>query len=231
MLLNFTGSGHSRYSTYLLEMFVDLELESSPELRNAQLDSMVCNPSGRVGGSQACDIFQEKMNRELEPIIQRKDTDYGSDNIRNMWSRNLKDIYDIKSEMRTSVGLSKRSGRHTHPHSRPEVRILLQHYKDVELHQRRAGRTYAQGQTWDVDNFSAGLRKLTEGGLNKWVQRSTMERKIAEQAHEKEDSSDVDSDSDDEEPEMTLGLVHAFGGEVVVEVEDGDCGTGEADAE
>jgi hypothetical protein len=47
MLLNFTGSGHSRYSTYLLEMFVDLELESSPELRNAQLDSMVCNPSGR----------------------------------------------------------------------------------------------------------------------------------------------------------------------------------------
>jgi hypothetical protein len=39
-----------------------------------------------------------------------------------------------------------------------------------------------------------------------------MERKIAEQAHEKEDSSDVDSDSDDEEPEMTLGLVHAFGG-------------------
>jgi hypothetical protein len=57
-----------------------------------------------------------------------------------------------------------------------------------------------------------------------------MERNIAEQADEEEDLSD-DSDSDDEEPEMTLGLVHAFGGEVVVEVEDGDCGTGEADAE
>jgi hypothetical protein len=82
-----------------------------------------------------------------------------------------------------------------------------------------------------VDNFSAGLRKLTEGGLNKWVQRSTMDRNIAEQADEEEDLSDDDSDSDDEEPEMTLGLVHAFGGEVVVEVEDGDCGTGEADAE
>ncbi|KAF8152779.1 hypothetical protein K438DRAFT_1477476, partial [Mycena galopus ATCC 62051] len=142
MLLNFIGSGHSRYSGYLLEMFVDLELESSPALRDAQLDSMVCNPSGRSGGSQACDIFQERMNRELEPIIQRKDTDYGSENIRNMWSRNLKDIYDIRAEMRDSVGLAKRSGRHKHPHSKPEVKILLRHYKEIELHQRRAGRTY-----------------------------------------------------------------------------------------
>ncbi|KAJ7732867.1 hypothetical protein B0H16DRAFT_1205987, partial [Mycena metata] len=138
MLINFAGSGHSRYFGYLLEMAADLdlnlELESSPALKNATLASMVCNPSGRPGGTQACDFFQERMNRELEPIIQRKDTDYGADHIRNMWSRNLKDIYDLKVEMRASAGLAKRSGRHKHPHSRPEVRTLLRHFKDVELH-------------------------------------------------------------------------------------------------
>ncbi|KAJ7703574.1 hypothetical protein B0H17DRAFT_912268, partial [Mycena rosella] len=142
MMINFAGSGHARYLGYLLEMAVDLELESSPALRNATLDTMVCNPSGKPGGSQACDIFQERMNRELEPIIQRKDTDYGSDHVRNMWSRNLKDIYDIKAEIREAAGLSKRSGRHKDPHSKPEVKILLRHYKDVELHERRPGRSY-----------------------------------------------------------------------------------------
>ncbi|KAJ7447405.1 hypothetical protein FB451DRAFT_1411825 [Mycena latifolia] len=104
MMINFAGSGHSRYFGYLLEMTADLELESSPALRGATLDTTVCNRSGKHGGFQACDIFQEGMNRELEPIIQRKDTDYGSNHIRNMWSRNIKDIYDIKAEMRESVG-------------------------------------------------------------------------------------------------------------------------------
>lgn len=149
-MFNFAGSGHSRYMGYLLEMVADIELESSPALRNATLDSMICNPSGLPGGSQACDIFQERMNRELEPIIQRKDTDYGSDYVRNMWSRNLKDIYDLKAEMRQDVGLSKRSGRHKHPHSKPEVKTLLRHYKDVELHERRPGRTYVFGEAADV---------------------------------------------------------------------------------
>ncbi|KAJ7886511.1 hypothetical protein B0H13DRAFT_1889227 [Mycena leptocephala] len=210
MFINFTGSGHSRYSGYLLEMVVDLELESSPDLRDAQLDSM------------------ERMNRELEPIIQRKDTTYDSDHIRNMWARNIKDIYDIKAEMRESSGLAKRSGRHnveTHPHSKPEVRTLLRHYKDVELHQRRAGRTYAMGEVADVDDFSAGLKKLAEGGLSRWIRRSTMEKNTGGAA----------KGDEDEEPEMTLGLIHAFGGEVVIDIVDGDEGLGyqpdEADAE
>lgn len=146
-MIDFGGSGHPRYLGYMLEMACDLELESSLALRNAMLDTMVCNPSGKPGGSHACDIFQERMNRELEPIIQRKDADYGSDHVRNMWSRNLKDIYDRKAEMRQSVGLAKRSGRHKHAHSKPEVKILLRHYKDVELHQRRPGRTYASRRT------------------------------------------------------------------------------------
>ncbi|KAJ6501793.1 hypothetical protein DFH09DRAFT_1102431 [Mycena vulgaris] len=222
MMINFAGSGHSRYLGYLLEMSCDLELESSPALRNATLDSTVCNPSGKAGGSQACDIFQERMNRELEPIIQRKDTDYGSDHVRNMWSRNLKDIYDLKADLRDSVGLAKRSGRHKEPHAKPEVKILLKHYKDVELHHRRPGRTYTPGESALVDNFTAGIKKLQEGGLSKWVRRTTMDRGLLVEVPDEDSSSESDSDDseDGEEPEMTPGLIHAFDGEVVVDLVD-----------
>ncbi|KAJ7466378.1 hypothetical protein FB451DRAFT_1178529 [Mycena latifolia] len=234
VMINFAGSGHSRYFGYLLEMTADLKLESSPALRGATLDTTVCNRSGKHGGFQACDIFQEGMTRELEPIIQRKDTDYGSDHIRNMWSRNIKDIYDIKAEMRESVGLSKRSGRHKHPHAKPEVKILLRHYNDAELSERRPGRSYAVGEVADVDNFTAGLKKLGEGGLSKWVRRATMDRGLLADANEDEDSSNDEDDSDEEdEPNMNLGLIRAFDGEVVVEVEiDGEgADADEADAE
>ncbi|KAJ7786934.1 hypothetical protein B0H13DRAFT_1936760, partial [Mycena leptocephala] len=50
MFFNFTGSGHNKYSGYLLEMVADLELESSPALRNSQLDTTICNPSAQEGG-------------------------------------------------------------------------------------------------------------------------------------------------------------------------------------
>jgi hypothetical protein len=35
---------------YLLEMVSHLELESSPELTNATLDTLIINPSGLPGG-------------------------------------------------------------------------------------------------------------------------------------------------------------------------------------
>ncbi|KAJ7456199.1 hypothetical protein FB451DRAFT_1048472 [Mycena latifolia] len=226
MMFNFAGSGHSRYMAYLLEMTAHIELESSPALANASLDTLVCNPSGKPGCGQACDIFQEQMNRELEPIIQRKDTDYGSDHVRNLWSRNLKDIYDLKADMRKGVGLAKRSGRHKAPHQKPEVKILLRHYQDTELNLRRPGRTF--GEEREPDNFTAGIQKLGGGALSKWARKTTRDRGLYVQAVADPESSDQDSGSDEsdsedealEEPEMTLGLIHAFDGEVVIDLEE-----------
>lgn len=74
------------------------------------------------------------------------------------------------------------------------------------------------------DNFTAGLKTLEQGGLAKWVRRTTMGRGLFVEVNEEEDvSSDEESESDDEEePPMTLGLIHAFDGEVVVDVEEAD---------
>jgi hypothetical protein len=206
---------------YLLETTCHIELESGPELAAASLASTICNPSRKRGDFQACDMFQERMNRELEPILQRKDTDYGSNHVRNLWSRNLKDIYDLKAEMRQSVGLAKRSGRHKAPHEKPEVKILLRHYNDTELNLRRPGRTFGEERV--EDNFTAGIKKLRGGSLTQWARRTSRDRGVHVAAPEGEVSDGEDSDSDEsdddsEMPQMTLGLIHAFDGEVVVDV-------------
>ncbi|KAJ7864497.1 hypothetical protein B0H14DRAFT_3603688 [Mycena olivaceomarginata] len=224
MLINFAGSAHSRYMGYLLEMVSHLELESSPELANATLDTLIINPSGLPGGGQAGDIFQERMNREMEPIVQRKDTDYGSNNVRNLWSRNIKDIYDLKADTRAGVGLAKRSGRHKEPHQKPEVKTLLRHYHDTELKLRRPGCTFGEGH--EPDTFTAGVKKLAEGSLAQWARKTSRDRGLhtqnASNAVASSDgyNSDEEDDSDDEVPPMSLGLIHAFDGEVIIDLED-----------
>ena len=59
MLFTFAGSGHTIYTSYMLEMICDLEYESSPELKEASLLSLVVNPTGEEGGFVAGDIYQE----------------------------------------------------------------------------------------------------------------------------------------------------------------------------
>jgi len=78
MLFTFAGSSHSKYVTYLLETITTLELEVSPELREATLHSMLVNMNGHLGSFCALDFMQEYFNRLLEAIVQRKGVDYGA---------------------------------------------------------------------------------------------------------------------------------------------------------
>lgn len=65
MILTFAGSTHGKYTKYLLEMLCDLELESSPELREAFLANWIINPSGKHGQFVAGDKFQEQLQDEM----------------------------------------------------------------------------------------------------------------------------------------------------------------------
>ena len=64
---------------YLLEMFCDLELESSPELREAFLANWIINPSGQTGRFVAGDKFQEQLQDEMYEHIGRKDRGFEED--------------------------------------------------------------------------------------------------------------------------------------------------------
>ncbi|KAF4596165.1 hypothetical protein EYR40_008153 [Pleurotus pulmonarius] len=177
-VFTFAGSNHSKYTSYMLEMICLLERETHKELREAIMKSLLVNLSGKPGDWQPADIVQELLNRCLEPVIQRKDSQFGSYHIRHLWSRNIMDIYQLKADMREDIGLSERTGKHTKPHEKPEVRILLKAYMESELHHRRPGRHY--GIPRDVDDMQRGINALSSGGLLKWVTKTTNNSNLRE---------------------------------------------------
>jgi hypothetical protein len=62
MLFTFTGSPHSNYTAYFLEMITKLEWESSPDLKSALWALSLVNLMGREGSFAAGDTIQEYFN-------------------------------------------------------------------------------------------------------------------------------------------------------------------------
>ncbi|KAJ7148144.1 hypothetical protein C8R43DRAFT_952750 [Mycena crocata] len=230
MVFTFAGSSHGKYTNYMLKMICDLELESSPALKDATLLTTVLSAKGQGGDFGACNIFQEWLNHCLDPIVQRKDADYGADHIREIWSRNIKDIHDLKKDYRDGVGLAKRSGKHKKPHERPEVKTLLHKYRTTQLHKRRPGRTFNDGR--NVENFQTGVNSFQNGALQKWAKRTTNSRILPFQQGSSSSAapdgskheSDWSEDEDDEEEElvMTPGTMHYVDGQLVIELDNGE---------
>ncbi|KZT18417.1 hypothetical protein NEOLEDRAFT_1080374, partial [Neolentinus lepideus HHB14362 ss-1] len=110
MLVTFAGSTHSKYTTYLMETIVNLELESSPSMREAILNNWLVNVVGREGHWIEGDLMQEHFNLNIEDIVR------------------------LKAEAEISVGLQPKSSTHTSPKTRTEIWELLRIYKDTHLH-------------------------------------------------------------------------------------------------
>ena len=223
MLFTFAGSSHSKYTNYLLEMVCSLELESSPELRDAILRSTVVNLTGKEGGFSAADFLQEFFNRLLEAIVEKKGVEYGAKFIRQKISRNLHHFARIKLDLRQAVGLAKHGGQHKAPHLKPEVVTLLNIYRETELHSRRPGRIY---EDRDVDDFTRGVTKLAGGKLAQWILQTSRARNHNTSSslphsdsptlaapQDDENISDADDDSDGNT--ATFGYMEVDEGELV----------------
>lgn len=243
----FAGSSHTKYTKYFLEGIVRLELESSQYLREAILRGLLVNLSGRPGGFSASDFIQEYFNRLLEAVVERKGAEFGAHFIRNVISRNLHHFARIKLDLRCGVGLTQHSGRHSEPHSCPELRRLLNEYRDLELHYRRPGRFYP-GSGSVIDNFSRGVEKLRAGILAKWIKECILFRNMRSKAAGSKEAGVNDMDGDDEDDEdddelereidggdeselllsqlVTLGCMEMIDGHLVIETAD----LGEVDA-
>jgi hypothetical protein len=142
---------------YLLETIMNLELESSPGLRAALLMLLVINLTGLAGHFEEGDYVVEFFNRLLEDIVKHKNAQFDDKFIRDVVSRNLRQIAQLKLAWRTSTGMAQKSHVHSDPHTRPEMQILLKLYRTEELHSWRLGR---QIDDRDTDNFGKGLKKL-----------------------------------------------------------------------
>lgn len=219
LVFTFSGLSHTKYSSYLLETICRLELESSQALRETILRTTLVNLTGRAGSFSAADLMQEFFNRLLEAIVEKKGVEYGDTFIRQVISRNLHHFARIKLDLRVGVGLSQRSGRHSAPHLNPEVQILLETYRNSELHLRRPGRVYMDV---DKDDFQAGIVKLTDSKLKKWISETTNTRnlQVSTQAQPLDDESL--SQAGDEEERDELNPAPSKSPLVIGEVVDGE---------
>ncbi|KAJ7440755.1 hypothetical protein FB451DRAFT_1344070 [Mycena latifolia] len=161
LLFTFGGSTHTNYLNYVLETVMNLELECSPGLKIALLRGLVWNLSGIHGHCEEGDFIVEFFNRLLEDVVEHKSAQFDDLFIRDIISRNLRHIAQIKVAWRTGVGMEKKAHKHADPHTKPEMRTLLKLYKDTELHSRRLG-----------------IKKLREGALQTSVAKTTSNRQV-----------------------------------------------------
>lgn len=216
-LFYFAGSGHSKYTLYLLEQITELEFESTPAMKDLFLRNWLINPSGEARSFVEGDLEKEHENRELEFFAQRGDIEFDSDFIRHVISPNLRRFLDLKKTWREGIGLAKRRGKHTEPSSRVEVRALLKVYQDEELHFYRPSRIYSDPGAQPLDAFADGVQDLYNGRLDRWKTASVQARKPESttepsQALDDDELDDVDDIDDEGDP---TNLSYTAGGIVV----------------
>ncbi|KAJ7754624.1 hypothetical protein DFH07DRAFT_743698, partial [Mycena maculata] len=203
MLFTFAGSTHTNYMGYVLETICNLELESSPGLKEALLLLLLISLTGLLGHCEEGDYVVEFFDRLLEDIVQHKNAQFDDNFIRNVISRHLRHIAELKTAWRTGTGVAQKSHSHTDPHSKPEMRTLLKLYHDEQLHSRRLGR---QIDDRDTDDFARGAHKLRDGALDKFIKKSLRTRQARTHAATpsaapvaEEDASDSEAESSSEE--------------------------------
>ncbi|KAJ7769072.1 hypothetical protein DFH07DRAFT_938258 [Mycena maculata] len=172
ILFTFAGSTHTNYISYVLETVINLELEG---LKLALLRGLVWSLTGNVGQCEEGDFIVEFFNRLLEDIVEHKSAQFDDKFIRDVISRNLRNIALLKLAWRTGVGMEKKTHKHSDPHTKPEMRILLKVYRETELHQRRLGR---QIDDRDTDDFARGVKKLREGALEAFKAKTLFNRQV-----------------------------------------------------
>ncbi|KAI9065081.1 hypothetical protein FKP32DRAFT_1533919, partial [Trametes sanguinea] len=175
MLFKFEGSSHTKYGTYLLEQLCSLELESSEALRSTFLKNWLVNPSGEPGKTLEGDLFEEHVNLILEESITRKNAEWDDTFLREVISPNACHFIELKNLWGIGVGLSKRHGHHPEPHSRPEIRRLLETYHDEELHRFRKGRSYTDTAP-AINTFREGIKNLEKKKLKRFISESSRAR-------------------------------------------------------
>ncbi|KAI0745745.1 hypothetical protein C8Q76DRAFT_604373 [Earliella scabrosa] len=229
MLFVFAGTSHSKYTGYLLEFICALELESSPELRETVLKSTLVNLTGQPGRFAPADLIQEYLNRLLQAIAERKGVEYNSHFIREVLSRNLAHLARLRDDLQEGVGLAHRSGHHTEPRRRAELRILLNEYKRCELHCRCPGRTFVSGEeNRKLSDFRQGVVNLRGGKLQTWIRESMFMRGSSyapsgsDSAHSPSELEDIlthssNHDTSNNTSPTTLPSMRVVNGDLVVE--------------
>ncbi|KAJ7686003.1 hypothetical protein B0H17DRAFT_1204550 [Mycena rosella] len=204
-IFKLAGSSHQNYMAYLLEVYCFLKYEASTDLKNAILNNWLVNVEGELGKWLPGDLHQEHYNRWLEDMVQKHGGEFDNKFYRQTISPNVHHFLRIKEEITTSFSLKRRSKTHTSPHLRNELRLLLALFKEQEIYFFRTGRSMGHAA---VHQFARGCRRLEEGKLDEWLEKSTCLGDFLNELHRTHDAPRTpelrtDSPSQDENPERS----------------------------
>ena len=104
--------------------------------------------------------------------IGRKDRGFDENYMRKVIAPNAHRFVLIKKSVNEGLGLAPRKGKHTEPHTNPEIKKLMDVYKAQQLHSFKRGRTYG-GDVRKVDDLGRGMTKLVGEKLASWVLETT----------------------------------------------------------
>ncbi|KAJ6504038.1 hypothetical protein DFH09DRAFT_1102033 [Mycena vulgaris] len=146
-----------------------LEFECSPELKEALLNNWLINLRGEIGKFIEGDLMQEWNNRWLTQISGQRGGDFDDKFYRKTIAPNVLHFLQIKEDIESAFELKRRSKSHTSPHLRDETKILLQLYREEELHSFRSGRSMGHAA---VNQFDRGYQQLEDSKLGEYLQHS-----------------------------------------------------------
>ncbi|KAJ7721769.1 hypothetical protein B0H16DRAFT_1896326 [Mycena metata] len=169
-IFTFAGTANQNYVGYMLDLYMLLRFECSPDLRDGLLSKLVFNLQGEAGNFVEADITQEWFNRWLEDIAGRRGGDFDEQFYRRTVAPNVLHFLKMKEDMESAFALKRRGKAHTSPHLRDETQMLLRLYKDEELHKFRSGRSMGHAA---VNCFDRGYERLDGGKMNEYIERST----------------------------------------------------------
>ncbi|KAJ7661826.1 hypothetical protein B0H17DRAFT_953361, partial [Mycena rosella] len=141
------------YMRYMLDLYVLLEFECSPEHKEALLNNFLFNLD----------------------MVKRRGGDFDDKFYRKTISPNVLNFLQIKANIESAFDLKRRSKSHTSPHLRDETKILLQMYKEDKLHLFRSGRSMGHAA---LNRFDRGYQRLADGKMNDYLKRSSTYAKI-----------------------------------------------------
>ncbi|KAJ7214350.1 hypothetical protein GGX14DRAFT_334882, partial [Mycena pura] len=149
-IFTFAGTSHQNYMRYMLDLYALLQYECSPALKLTLLNNYLFNLRDEIGNFRRGGEFDDQHYRQVI-------------------APNVLHFLKLKENVEAAFDLKRRSKSHTSPHLRDETRVLLQMYREDELHSFRSGRSMGHAA---VNRFERGYENLQDGKLAEFLKRS-----------------------------------------------------------
>ncbi|KAJ7218595.1 hypothetical protein GGX14DRAFT_390366 [Mycena pura] len=212
LIFMFAGASKQNYTTILLDLYCLFRYEASKELKDAIWNNWLVNLTGLLRRWLPDDLMQEHYNKWLEDMVSKHGGTFDDPFLRDTVSPNVNFFLRLKEEMEKAFELKKHGKSHTSPSVKDETRMLMQIYREDQLHYFCQNRSMGYAAR---ELINAGYDTLDKGKLAEFKVNSTerakllaLQRNDPSPAHPSDDDStsgDGEAESSNEEDPEDAG--------------------------